>query len=296
MVPNQEHEHRVLGLVLDLEKKLETQNIEVRADFTRELQKIAKPSKPEVDPEKLQASLEGQIQNLETNFKNLFTRRIEIAEEGLDNMVRRIDKYMAAVSFDAEKAEKLESAIKDQIDLIQHINANNQKMDEELKQFGESLETRLERQKKELQGQMDSAYETNKKQHQFLEKELNSMRQMQLKSQSEFSEFKVIVVKSFEDTIEKQKILNQQTLGDMTAKQDKLTEKVNNFEQELQGSNFKMKTAISMIDNKQAKTVDVIHQLEQNINKKFDQKISFLENSDAQLQRDFGLCKTQIAE
>jgi len=29
------------------------------------------------------------------------------------------------------------------------------------------------------------------------------MRQMQLKSQSEFSEFKVIVVKSFEDTIEK---------------------------------------------------------------------------------------------
>ena len=107
------------------------------------------------------------------------------------------------------------------------------------------------------------------------------MRQMQLKSQSEFSEFKVIVVKSFEDTIEKQKILNQQTLGDMTAKQDKLTERVNNFEQELQGSNFKMKTAISMIDNKQAKTVDVIHQLEQNINKKFDQKISFLENSDA---------------
>jgi len=71
-----------------------------------------------VDPEKLQASLEGQIGNLETNFKNLFTRRIEIAEEGLDNMVRRIDKYMAAVSFDAEKAEKLESAIKDQIDLI----------------------------------------------------------------------------------------------------------------------------------------------------------------------------------
>jgi hypothetical protein len=70
---------------------------------------------------------------LETNFKNLFTRRIEITEEGLDNMVRRIDKYMAAVSFDAEKAEKLESAIKDQIDLIQHINANNQKMDEELK-------------------------------------------------------------------------------------------------------------------------------------------------------------------
>lgn len=76
------------------------------------------------------------------------------------------------------------------------------------------------------------------------------MRQMQLKSQSEFSEFKVIVVKSFEDTIEKQKILNQQTLGDMTSKQDKLTERVNNFEQELQGSNFKMKTAISMIDNK----------------------------------------------
>ena len=71
-----------------------------------------------MDPEKLQASLEGQIGNLETNFKNLFTRRIEIAEEGLDNMVRRIDKYMAAVSFDAEKAEKLESAIKDQIDLI----------------------------------------------------------------------------------------------------------------------------------------------------------------------------------
>ena len=62
---------------------------------------------------------------METNFKNLFTRRIEITEEGLDNMVRRIDKYMAAVSFDAEKAEKLESAIKDQIDLIQHINANN---------------------------------------------------------------------------------------------------------------------------------------------------------------------------
>lgn len=45
----------------------------------------------------------------------------------------------------------------------------------------------------------------------------------------------------------------------MTAKQEKLTERVNNFEQELQGSNFKMKTAISMIDNKQAKTVDVIH-------------------------------------
>ena len=166
---------------------------------------------------------------------------------------------MAAVSFDAEKAEKLESAIKDQIDLIQHINTNNQKMDEDIKHFGEALDTRLERLKKEMTGQMDASHETTKKQQGILEKELNSVRTMQIKAQSELSEFKVIVVKSFEDTIEKQKLLNQQVLEDIHTKQDKLTDKVNALEQELTGSNFKMKTAISMIDNKQAKTVDIIH-------------------------------------
>lgn len=178
MNPSQEHEHKVLGLVLDIEKKLETQNIEVRADFTRELQKLAKPVKPEFDADKFQSNLEIQIQNLEVNFKNQFTRRIEIAEEGLDNTVRRLDKYMAAVSFDAEKAEKLESAIKDQIDLIQHINTNNQKMDEDIKHFGEALDTRLERLKKEMTGQMDASHETTKKQQGILEKELNSVRTM----------------------------------------------------------------------------------------------------------------------
>ena len=41
--------------MLELEKKIESKNIEVRADFTRELQKVYKnnPKKDELDAQKL---------------------------------------------------------------------------------------------------------------------------------------------------------------------------------------------------------------------------------------------------
>lgn len=39
--------------MLELEKKIESKNIEVRADFTRELQKVYKTPKDEIDTTKI---------------------------------------------------------------------------------------------------------------------------------------------------------------------------------------------------------------------------------------------------
>ena len=55
--------------MLELEKKIESKNIEVRADFTRELQKINKADE-DFDHIKFQQSIESQMQNLEAHFKN----------------------------------------------------------------------------------------------------------------------------------------------------------------------------------------------------------------------------------
>jgi hypothetical protein len=48
----EEQYKKILQLMLELEKKIESKNIEVRADFTRELQKVAKPEEEEFDHEK----------------------------------------------------------------------------------------------------------------------------------------------------------------------------------------------------------------------------------------------------
>ena len=58
------------------------------------------------------------MHNLENHFKNQFMRRIEIVEDAIDSTVGRMDKFMSAVSLDAEKSQKIEAALKDQIDLI----------------------------------------------------------------------------------------------------------------------------------------------------------------------------------
>ena len=56
--------------MLELEKKIEGKNIEVRADFTRELQKMNKQPKPEIDTAKISNQMEESISNLESHFKN----------------------------------------------------------------------------------------------------------------------------------------------------------------------------------------------------------------------------------
>lgn len=81
--------------MLELEKKIESKNIEVRADFTRELQKIHKAPKPELDTDKLSSEVQQQINNLEAHFKSQFMRRVEIVEEAIDGTVSRMDKFLA---------------------------------------------------------------------------------------------------------------------------------------------------------------------------------------------------------
>ena len=108
-------------MLLNLEKKVESKNIEVRADFTRELQKLAAQPHDPIDPEKLKENFDLQIKNLETNFTNQFLKRIEITENGIDNVSDRLEKFMNAVTLDAEKQAKLEAALKDHIDLINHL-------------------------------------------------------------------------------------------------------------------------------------------------------------------------------
>ena len=49
---------KILQLMLELEKKIESKNIEVRADFTRELQKVHKTPKQEFDTGKLSSQME----------------------------------------------------------------------------------------------------------------------------------------------------------------------------------------------------------------------------------------------
>ena len=53
----EEQYKKILELMLELEKKIETKNLDVRSDFTRELQRVSQ--KPEVDPEKLQKNVES---------------------------------------------------------------------------------------------------------------------------------------------------------------------------------------------------------------------------------------------
>ena len=131
--------------MLELEKKIESKNIEVRADFTRELQKVAKPDEEEFDHEKFQKDLEGQMHNLENHFKNQFMRRVEIVEDAIDSTVGRMDKFMSAVSLDAEKAAKIEAALKDQIDLINQLNEKITVNTEQVNGFEDQLELQIER-------------------------------------------------------------------------------------------------------------------------------------------------------
>ena len=49
-------------------------------------------------------------------------RRVEIVEDGIDSTVSRMDKFMTSLSLDADRATKIEVALKDQVDLIGHIN------------------------------------------------------------------------------------------------------------------------------------------------------------------------------
>jgi len=88
---------KILQLMLELEKKIESKNIEVRGDFTRELQKVHKAPKQEFDTGKLSSQMELQIQNLEAHFKSQFMRRVEIVEEAIDGTVARMDKFMTQV-------------------------------------------------------------------------------------------------------------------------------------------------------------------------------------------------------
>jgi RNAse (barnase) inhibitor barstar len=105
----QEDQYRkLLQLMLELEKKIESKNIEVRADFTRELQKVHKTPKPEFDSDKLSGEVQQQINNLEAHFKSQFMRRVEIVEEAIDGTVARIDKFLAQNQNDLAKQEKLE--------------------------------------------------------------------------------------------------------------------------------------------------------------------------------------------
>lgn len=48
---------KILQLMLELEKKIESKNIEVRGDFTRELQKLNRPE-DDFDHVKFQQSIE----------------------------------------------------------------------------------------------------------------------------------------------------------------------------------------------------------------------------------------------
>ena len=81
--------------MLELEKKIESKNIEVRADFTRELQKVHKSAPiPEIDMSKVKSTMDLQIHNLESHFKAQFMRRIEILEDAIDTTVNRLDKFI----------------------------------------------------------------------------------------------------------------------------------------------------------------------------------------------------------
>ena len=99
--------------MLELEKKIETKNIEVRADFTRELVKVNKKPDTALDQQKLHQAIESQISKLEAHFKSQFTRRVEIVEEAIDSTVSRMDNFMQNCSLDAGKQQKLEQALKD---------------------------------------------------------------------------------------------------------------------------------------------------------------------------------------
>ena len=57
--------------------------------------------------------MESQMNSLEAQFKNQFIKRVEIVEDGIDSTVTRMDKFMASLSLDADRAQKLETALKD---------------------------------------------------------------------------------------------------------------------------------------------------------------------------------------
>jgi hypothetical protein len=95
----EEQYKKILQLMLDIEKKIENKNIEVRTDFNRELVRVNKKiDEPILDPEKLRSNLEMQITNLEEHFKTQFLRRVEIVEDSMDTTIERVDRVIQALT------------------------------------------------------------------------------------------------------------------------------------------------------------------------------------------------------
>ena len=202
---------KILQLMLELEKKIESKNIEVRGDFTRELQKLNKPD-DDFDHIRFQQGIEEQMQNLETHFKNQFMRRVEIVEDGIDSTVTRMDKFMATLSLDSERASKLEAALKDQVEVIGHINERVKLQGNQQEVLTDQVEQRLQVVRTELNGRLDGNVEALKKGINFLETDLNGTKKAASSNAADLGEFKATVERGFEETLNKQRELNGKVL------------------------------------------------------------------------------------
>jgi DNA anti-recombination protein RmuC len=171
-------------------------------------------------------------------------RRVEIVEDGIDSTVTRMDKFMATLSLDSERASKLEAALKDQVEVIGHINERVKLQGNQQEALTDQVEQRLQVVRTEINGRLDGNIEALKKGISFLETDLNGMKKAASQNATDLSEFKATVERGFEETLNKQRDLNTKVLQDLNEKVDTHEENVETIRKDFEGFNFKHKQAI----------------------------------------------------
>ena len=64
----------------------------------------------------------------------------------------------------------------------------------------------------------------------------------------------------------------------------------------VEGFSIKFKSALGIIDGRQAKCLDVITKIEKDIKTQFEQKMQFIQQNEINLQKDQGVLKDKVRE
>lgn len=103
-------------------------------------------------------------------------RRIEIVEEAIDGTVSRIDKFMSQNHDDLSKIEKIEKALQDQLELVQHLNVQVSSNQLSVQNMEDTIDRALQTLKAEVQGEIDGGTDGLKKSLNILETEMELVR------------------------------------------------------------------------------------------------------------------------
>ena len=128
---------------------------------------------------------------METHFKNQFQRRIEICEDGLDGTVTKVENFIKNYSND--KTAKLELALKEQIDLIHHLNEKVAAQQAHIDRFGDSIDNGLSRLREDLRAELNSGDDAVKKLIKLMETEQQHQKKETIQIRHDIEELNIAI-------------------------------------------------------------------------------------------------------